>query len=67
MKVKTVEELTILQVENQLRGLKMGTKKPEEMDVNRWLIKLKPLNIGMYEELQAKYVRILTEVKNKTK
>lgn len=53
-----MEEFLIKQIENTIRGIKLGNKKP--MDVtkrcNGHLERLKPLNPGMHDDLLGKFV-----------
>jgi len=53
-----MEEVIIKKVIGGLMGLKNKTKEPKE--VAGWLVKLKKVNEGMYEEYLVKY-KSLTE------
>ena len=55
----TVEELYIKNIENGIRAIRLGTKKPSETLAPVSLNRLKQINIGMYEDCLAKYKRIL--------
>ncbi len=57
----TCEEIYIKKIENGIRGIKMGTKTPEEVQVGHYLAKLKPLNPMMYEDLLEKYAKVAKE------
>jgi hypothetical protein len=48
-----MEEFLIKKVTGGLMGMKNGTKQPQE--VAKWLVKLKPLNPGMYEDFFNRY------------
>jgi hypothetical protein len=52
---KGSEDLYIQLVTSGIRAIKMGTKTPIEAKVGISLNKLKPLNIGMYEQLLKEY------------
>lgn len=55
----TTEEHYIKNIENSIRAIKLGTKKPEETSAAFFLNKLKQVNIGMYEDYLEKYKNIL--------
>lgn len=52
---KTCEEIYITRIEGAIRGIKMGTKKPSDVDVTDQFRRLKPLNQMMWEDLKDKY------------
>tara|TARA_R110000772_G_C13310268_1_gene440059 strand:+ start:10632 stop:10847 length:216 start_codon:yes stop_codon:yes gene_type:complete len=60
-----METFLINKIENGLRGLRLGTKTPTTVDINRFLLRLKDRNYGMYEELQKQYVDQVTKIKKK--
>lgn len=62
---KTCEEIYISKIENGIRGIKMGTKKPDEVDLQPIFIKLKKLNPFMYDDLHEKYINVVTNFNNK--
>ena len=62
---KTCEEIYIQKVEAGIRSIKMGSKTPNDAQVGMWLNKLKPLNIGMYDDLLEKYKNIMKEYEKK--
>ena len=53
-----MESFLIKQIENGIRGVKLGTKKPQDVAkrTNKFLERLKPVNPGMYEELHGKWI-----------
>lgn len=55
------EDICIKNIEAAIRGIKMGTKKPEDVGgiVNSNLTMLKPLNEGMYDDLLGKYKNVV--------
>lgn len=59
MRSKSTEELVVTKVENGIRSIKLGTKKPEDVDIYPYLEKLKNLNEGLHEELLKKYKKTL--------
>lgn len=59
MRSKSTEELVVTKVENGIRSIKLGTKKPEDVDIYLYLEKLKNLNEGLHEELLKKYKKTL--------
>lgn len=61
---KTCEELYIQNAENGIRAIKMRTKTPQVANVQLYLNKLKPVNIGMYDELHQKYQNVLKDYEN---
>ena len=52
---KTCEEIYIERIEGAIRGLKLKTKTPEQIDVTDQFKRLKPLNPMMYEDLKEKF------------
>lgn len=66
-----MEKFLIDQINNSIRGIKLGTKKPQDVAkrCNGFLERLKKLNVGMYEELNEKYItqcRVYNDKKEKT-
>lgn len=61
------EDLYIKNINNAIRGIKLGTKKPEETNIGFNLNKLKEVNEGMYLDLLNDYKAVLTEYKAKQK
>jgi hypothetical protein len=55
-----VEELLITRIENDLRGLRLKTKTFEQVDVRPKLIRLKKTNPDMADELEQKYLRLIS-------
>ena len=58
-----MEELLIKNIENGIRGIRLGTKTAANANVGVNLNKLKLINEGMYQELLRKYVDCLNERK----
>lgn len=59
------EELCIKKIEQGIRALKLGTKTPQEAEVGKFLGKLKELNEGMADDLEAKYIKVYREYQKK--
>lgn len=55
----TIEDCYVKKIECGIRGIKLGTKKPSEVDINEALEKLKKVNDGLYEDLLKKYITIM--------
>lgn len=62
---KTCEELYILRIENGIRAIKMRTKSPEQVDITSQFKRLKLVNPNMYEDLQEKYIKVVSKYNNK--
>ena len=62
---KSIEDTYIENIENGIRAIRLGTKKPDETNVGYNLNRLKPLNPGMYDDLIAKYKNALQDYKAK--
>ena len=56
---RTSEEYNIFHIERGMRKLKKGEITTKEANLNSRFDKLKEQNIGMYEELYPKYIRIV--------
>jgi hypothetical protein len=58
-----MEEKLISIIENSIRALKMGTKKPVDVakETNKAITALKLFNVGMAEELNKKYINAVKE------
>jgi hypothetical protein len=59
MRTKSIEEIVVRNIENGIRGIKCGTKKPEDVNVPIQLKKLQAINDGLYEDLCDKYYNVL--------
>jgi hypothetical protein len=62
---KTCEEIYISRIENGIRGIKMGSKTPEQVNLQPVFNKLKPLNPHMCDDLNDKYIKVVTDFNNK--
>jgi hypothetical protein len=54
-----MEQQLIKKITSGLFGIKIGTKSPQ--DVAKLLNKLKPINLGMYEDLLDKYKKLVVD------
>ena len=59
----TIEETYVKHIENGIRGIKLGTKKPEDTKVGKYLTKLKPINDGLYDDLMERYSEVIRKYK----
>ena len=50
-----METLCINNIENGLRGLRLGTKTQETCGVGKWLNKLRVVNEALWEDYMDKY------------
>lgn len=64
---KTCEELYVERIENAIRGLKLGTKTPEQIDVTSQFANLKKSNPMMYEDLKDRFDAQVINYNNKKK
>ena len=60
-----MEELVLKKVNCAIRGIKLGTKTPEEARVGYWLNRLKEMDSVWYEECFANYIKINKMYKEK--
>lgn len=51
----TQEEYYVKYIESGIRGIKLGTKKPQETNVSKFFEKLRDINIGLYDDLMEQY------------
>ena len=60
-----MEDLLIKNIENAIRGIRLGVKTPEEAKAGIHLNKLKPINEGMYQDYLKKYINVVNDYKRK--
>lgn len=62
-----MEELLIKQIENGIRAVRMGNKKPVDVtgEINTKLERLKKLNEGMASDLNKKFVNVVIDYNNR--
>lgn len=58
-----MEEQLIKKLNGLISAIKLGTITPKDAGAGALFIKLKALNLGMYEELMAKYKITLDSLK----
>jgi len=59
------EQIYIKNIENAIRSIKLGSKKPSEVNVSANMVRLKAVNEGMHDELMQKYKQAVTDYNNK--
>ena len=62
---KSLEDTYIENIENAIRAIRLGTKKPQDTNAGFNLNRLKEVNPGMHEEIMNKYKAALLEYKAK--
>jgi hypothetical protein len=62
----STEEIQIQKIENHLRGLRMGTKKLEDVksDIETRLGRLKKMNPHMADDLEFKFIKQKEKLKD---
>jgi hypothetical protein len=55
----TIEDCYVKKIECGIRGIKLGTKKPSDVNIADALEKLKVVNDGLYEDLLNKYLKTM--------
>ena len=63
--MSTTEELIIKRIEGAMRGLRLGTKKLEDLNVNPLLDRLNTLNKFTYKEMDEKFEKAVNDYRNK--
>lgn len=61
------EQIYIKNIENAIRAIKLGSKKPNEVNVSANMVRLKAVNEGMHDELMKQYKQVVTDYNNKNK
>jgi hypothetical protein len=59
----TTEETYVKHIECGIRAIKLGTKRPDEANVGKFLNKLREVNEGLYDDLMERYQNILDDYK----
>lgn len=62
---KSLEDTYIENIENAIRAIRLGTKKPQDTSAGFNLNRLKEVNPGMHEDLMKQYKAALLEYKAK--
>lgn len=63
----TIEECYVKKIEGGIRSIKLGYKKPEEIELISSFEKLKKINDGLCDDLKIKYDKIVKDYENKSK
>jgi hypothetical protein len=63
--MSTTEELIVKRIEGAMRGLRLGTKKLEDLNVNPLLDRLNTLNKFTYKEMDDKFEKAVNDYRNK--
>lgn len=65
--MRSCEEIYITNVENGIRGIRLGTKKPEDVApiVSNSLNRLNKINEGLFEDLLRKYENVVNDYHNR--
>lgn len=53
--MSTTEELIVKRIEGAMRGLRLGTKKLEDLNMNPLFDKLNKINEFTYKEMETKF------------
>lgn len=61
MAKNTFEDLLITRIENGTRAIRLGNKKPSEVNILPDLDRLKGVNEGMYFELLNKFMNVVKD------
>jgi len=61
----SLEDTLIKNIENGIRGIRLGTKKPNEVKVGYFLNRLSKVNEGMFDDYLDKYKKVITHYNNK--
>ena len=57
----TLEDVLIKRIDNDIRGIRLGTKDSKDLKTLDDLDRLKPINEGMYEELFDKLINVVKD------
>ena len=63
----SAEQTYIKNIENGIRAIRLGNKKPQDVNINSQLEKLKTVNDGMSQDLTIKYVNAVNDYNRKNK
>jgi hypothetical protein len=59
-----IEKIYIKKIEGAIRGVRIGTKNPEEVNIHLLLNGLKKINEGLAEDYLDEYVEIVRKLNN---
>ena len=63
--MSTTEELIVKRIEGAMRGLRLGTKKLEDLDIHPLFDKLNALNKTTYKEMNEQFEQAVNDYRNK--
>jgi hypothetical protein len=59
-----IEKIYIKKIEGAIRGVRIGTKNPEEVNIHLLLNGLKKINEGLAEDYLDEYIEIVRKLNN---
>jgi hypothetical protein len=59
----TIEETYVKHIESGIRAIKLGTKRPDEANVGKYLNKLRNINDGLCDDLMERYQNVVDNYK----
>jgi hypothetical protein len=59
----TIEETYVKHIESGIRAIKLGTKRPDEANVGKYLNKLRNINDGLCDDLMERYQNVINNYK----
>ena len=59
-----IEKIYIKKIEGAIRGVRIGTKNPEEVNIHLLLNGLKKINEGLADDYLDEYVEIVRKLNN---
>ena len=59
----TIEETYVKHIESGIRAIKLGTKRPDEANVGKYLNKLRNINDGLCDDLMERYQNVVNNYK----
>ena len=59
----TIEETYVKHIESGIRAIKLGTKRPDEANVGKYLNKLRNINDGLCDDLMDKQQNVVNNYK----
>jgi hypothetical protein len=65
MRVKTVEECIVKNIECGIRNIRMGVKTPQDVNLEHAFDKLNKINDALSEDLMDKYENVVRDYKRK--
>ena len=59
----TIEETYVKHIESGIRAIKLGTNRPDEANVGKYLNKLRNINDGLCDDLMERYQNVVNNYK----